>query len=685
MTGYSDQVIPARPEALEHPVQPDVSVIVIGWGAAPLLVDCLQAVTRIETTHSVELIVTLNEPDPAVLSALSASGIDATLVTSRVNRGFGGACNAGAAVARGRFLLFLNDDTVVDRHWLQTLVSTAEAHPNAGAVGGRCLHLDGSVQEAGNFLWSDGTTSSSTGDLEGLPHRYDFARKVDYCSAASLLVRRPTFEAVGGFDERYFPAYYEDLDLCLKIREAGQDVWFQPASTVHHVRSASTTRPYREFLMHRNRALLVDRWRAVLADRVERSDDPVDDEERAAWIAMGRPDRILVIDDRVPEESLGSGFGRMVDTLSELLADEHHHVTLYPHEQEADARTPLAASGLRVLHGDLADHLERAATHYDVVVISRPHNYARYGELVRRTQPQAAVVYDAEALYFRRTELQASLETDPVARRRLTAEAEAMRADEERFFADADLSVCISDSEAEFARSIAGTADIRVIPADLKEPSPTVRPFDERSDVILVASWLAGPDSPNADGLRWFVAEVLPLLRELVPWVRVRVTGANPPADLVAQAGAHLTFVGRVSDLHDFYDRGRVAIAPIRFGAGVKLKTMEALQYCIPTVTTSVGGEGIDTMGTGALRIADDPGEFARAVAELVDDPVAWTAQYAAGRELLDQWSVTPRGSSWTEVLGAALRIRRVTAAGYDATDTSVPTAGVAPTAGVRT
>ena len=648
----------ARPTDLGHPEQPDVSVIVIGWGAAPMLVDCLAEVKSTRTTYTFEVIVTLNEPDPAVLAALSSSAIDATLVTSRVNRGFGGACNTAAAVARGRYLLFLNDDTVVDRAWLQTLVSTAEAHTNAGAVGSRCLHPDGSVQEAGNFLWSDGVTSSSTDELKGLSHRYDFARKVDYCSAASLLVRRSTFDAVGGFDELYYPAYYEDLDLCLKIREIGQDVWFQPASTVHHVRSASTTRPYRDFLMHRNRALMVDRWADVLASRTQRSDDPVDDEERAAWIAMGRPVRILVIDDRVPEASLGAGFGRMVDTLSELLADESHHVTFYPHEQHTGGVTPLAALGLRVLHGELSDHLVRPSTHYDLVIISRPHNYGRYGKLVRRTQRHAVVVYDAEALYFRRTELQASLEKDPVFRRKLTADAEAMREKEERYFADAELSVCISDAEAEFARSISRTADIRVVPADLVGPSPTRRPFHERRDVILVASWLAGPESPNADGLRWFATEVLPLLRELVPWVRVRVTGAGPPPDMLALAGAHLSFMGRVEDLADFYDRGRVAIAPIRFGAGVKLKTMEALQYCIPTVATSVGAEGIDTMGMNALRVTDDPEEFARAVAALVDDPEAWAAQRTAVHSLLDRWTKVQPGTTWKAVVEAALKLR---------------------------
>lgn len=649
--------------------------MVIGWGAAPMLLDCLDAVERIATDYTYELIVTLNEPDPSLLSTLSSSGIDTTLVTSRVNRGFGGACNAAASVARGRYLLFLNDDTVVDRKWLQSLVDTAEARPQIGAVGSLFLHPDGTVQEAGSFLWADGTTSAAA-DAPELQYRFNWARRVDYCSAASLLVRRTTWDQIGGFDEVYFPAYCEDLDLCLKIMELGQEVWCQPSSVVHHFRSASSSRPYREFLMHRNRSLVIERWWHVLADRVERSDDPVNDEEEAMWVAMDRPNRILVIDDRVPEASLGSGFGRMVDTLSELLETRDHQVTLFPHDQSGLGGTQLASLGLRVLRGDLVHHLERSATRYDVIIISRPHNYGRYGALVRQTQPEAVVVYDAEALYFRRTDLQASLETDPVARRRLTLEAKEMRLDEERYFADAELAVCISDTEADFARSIAGSADIRIVPADLVGPSPTERPFDERRDVILVASWLAGTASPNADGLRWFATEVLPVLCDLVPWIRVRVTGADPPPDLLNLAGAHLSFEGRVDDLADFYESGRVAITPVRFGAGVKLKTMEALQYCIPTVTTSVGGEGINTLGTGALRITDDPAEFAHAVAELVDDPRAWTAQRAAVRSLLDHWTVDHPGTTWAEVVESALDLRRGTTA-IGAPNGSLPINGV--------
>src|ERR1019366_6139786 len=148
---------------------------------------------------------------------------------------------------------------------------------------------------------------------------------------------------------------------------------------------------------------------------------------------------------------------------------------------------------------------------------------------------------------------------------------------------------------------------IHVVPAQLVGPIYGTKPFSERQDVLLAASWLPGADSPNGDGLTWFVRHVLPHLRRELPSVQLRVTGANPPPEILTLAGPNVQFEGRVNDLRALYDRSRVAIAPSRYGAGVKLKTVESLQFGVPIVATSVGAEGIDTRGTGALVITDDP------------------------------------------------------------------------------
>lgn len=160
---------------------------------------------------------------------------------------FGGGCNRGAAESSGEFLLFLNDDIEVLPGWLEALVETADRHPDAGAVGSLILFPDSTMQEAGAIVWRDGSTLciNRGGQVEVNP--YNFLRPVDYCSACSLLVRRQPWAALGGFDARYFPAYYEGVDLCFGLARAGFRILFQPRSRAVHRETASSSTLRRDF------------------------------------------------------------------------------------------------------------------------------------------------------------------------------------------------------------------------------------------------------------------------------------------------------------------------------------------------------------------------------------------------------------------------------------------------------
>ena len=182
-----------------------------------------------------------------------------------------------------------------------------------------------------------------------------------------------------------------------------------------------------------------------------------------------------------------------------------------------------------------------------------------------------------------------------------------------------DTIVCVSAEEAAALR-VLGAREPLVVEPWLSELSLTPAGFAERSDVFMVAGWLAGPESPNIDGLLWFVHEVLPIVRARVPWVRVRVSGPAPPKVALDAGGRGIFFEGQVSDMAEFYGRMRACIVPLRFGAGVKIKTVEALQYGVPTVATSVGAEGIDLRGTAALLVADDARDFAHGLVSLLTD-----------------------------------------------------------------
>ncbi len=233
--------------------------------------------------------MSLNEPTPALVDSLERNVAGVRILSSPVNRGFGGACNWGCAEARGEMVVLLNDDVVVCDGWLAALVDAADEHDQAGAVGSRILLNDGRVQEEGAVIWSDGSTTL-IGYQNEIPTSSDLQpRRVDYCSAASFLVKRATWEILGGIDTDYFPAYYEDVDFCMRIRAIGQTIFYQPRSTVVHRESSSTTRPYRTYLARANQQRFAARWAPALS--LQEAPDPGNPDAviKAAKLAETRP------------------------------------------------------------------------------------------------------------------------------------------------------------------------------------------------------------------------------------------------------------------------------------------------------------------------------------------------------------------------------------------------------------
>jgi O-antigen biosynthesis protein len=621
------------PIVFRRPLYTRVSVIIVGWKAAPYLIDCLRTLAVFTSNQDYEVIVSLNEPTDELVAALDDAVKGASVLQSRVNLGYAEACNRGAIHAKGEFLVLLNDDTWVETGWLDALLGLAEEQPVAGAIGSRLLDPSGSLTEAGSILWADGTTAAVNNDVPPAGYDWDWPRRVDYCSAAALMVRTALWRQLGGLDTGYFPAYYEDVVLCLELRRLGHEVWYQPGARVRHIRNASSTGEYARFVSARNRGRFVERWADVLTHRLPQSNGDPAAREEAVWHAMGRPLRVLLIDDRLPDPSLGSDTARMADTLFELTKVCGAFVSFFPSASGQHMRWQLSAMGVRVISGDLTAHLASPGVNYDIVVVSKPENFENLLPAIRSHQPQATIIYAAEVLDSRHDHENAA-----------------------QVFSNADLVVCLSQQDAETVSAWPGSCPVEVIGPNLASTALTVRSFADRADLVMVGGWGDGSDSPDADGLRWFVSEVLPRVTERIPWARLRVTGANPPASVQALSGPSVQIEARLSDAADLYSSVRVAVVPVRFGAGVKLQTIEAIQCGVPTVSTTVGAEGIETFDTQAIITTDDPIQFADRVVDLLSDKHLWETQRQHIVALLNRWTTAPGQPSWSRILERAMR-----------------------------
>lgn len=381
--------------------------------------------------------------------------------------------------------------------------------------------------------------------------------------------------------------------------------------------------------------------------------------------------RILIIDDVVPESSLGAGYPRMIETITEIQSVPGAEVSLFPTldirgriNELGSIRPWTGALPLAIIEDDLDEHLahKRAiGENYDLVIISRPHNYEYALDIVRKHLPQVPLIYDAEALFYRRLErqLEHCAERD---REEITEAAQESRLLERKIAGDVDELVFVSLEEADLLRPYA-KGHLSVNSPLLESVRWTPEPFEERDGVVFVASWSSGRKAPNVDGMQWFAREVWPRVLARAPRAKLRVTGNLPTPEVKRFACESIEFVGRVEDLNAFYGDARVVIVPNRFGAGVKNKTVEALQCGVPTVSTSIGAEGVpitrrerpDTSnGTDLMPffvVTDEPTAFAESVVALLTDAKHWDEARSELRAQCDAWIVERNNRVWPSII----------------------------------
>lgn len=637
---------------------PQVSIIIPHWNRLSLLVHCLSAIraTAGDPTRY-EILVVDNGSDDGSREFLQRQP-DVRLLWNPENIGFTLACNQGAEAARGQYLVFLNNDTEPRAGWLDALLQAAEDE-SVGAVGAKLLYPDGSLQEAGSIVFADGSGWNWGRGASPEDPAFNRRRDVDYCSAAALLVKAEAFWAAGAFDPRYAPAYYEDTDLCFSLRRHGWRVVYEPRAVVLHKEGGTAGRDTHQGLKRYqlvNQRKFVEKWALELERQYPPSPEAV---ARAAERVP--PLSVLFLDVLPPVWDQASGSQRLFQ-LVRLTLEEGHRVAFFATELQNAGRylETLRRMGVRVGHGQPGG--ETTAQLADLLVGFRPdvvwlEGYSlvpAFEPVIRRFAPSAAIVCDTLDLHFLRT------------RRLLLAngsdskEWQVIQAQELAAYRRSDHVVAISGEEAHLLRSL-GIQHVSVL-SNVHEPLATPTPFAERRGLLFVGNF---NHPPNADGLVWFLDEIWPKLVRQAPDLELTVVGAGPTLSAVEVAAARarrhggvVRLAGRVPHLLPLLSQARVSIAPLRAGAGVKGKVLEAFSAGLPVVTTSVGAEGIGIRPEQEALVADDPDTFAEAVLRLLTDESLWTfLRQNALRLVADHYSTRTARLHLRETLLAATRV----------------------------
>jgi GT2 family glycosyltransferase/ubiquinone/menaquinone biosynthesis C-methylase UbiE len=623
------------PVALRTSTSPLLSIIVPVHGKWPYTRACLASIQAHRPAVPFEVLV-VDDASPDRTAELVAASPGVRLVRNEHNVGFLGACNLGASQARGSYLLFLNNDTEITPGALDALVGAADSDEGIGLVGAKLVYPDGRLQESGGIIWADGSGWNYGRDQDASAPEFQVRRDVDYCSGAAILVRRDVFECVGGFDQRYAPAYYEDTDLAFAIRAAGHRTIVEPHAVITHHEGVShgndiTTglKRYQEI----NRALFVDKWASVLSKHLPGAS------ELNLWLARHRgPDGhrgglVLVADHQVPTPDRDSGSMRMHWLLLGLV-EQGERVVFFPGNGAVlqPYTADLQRHGITVIP-DVARQeafLRDAGAALRLAVLSRPQVAWKLLEELRLQAPHCLIAYDTVDLHFLRLHRQAELTAatgDQGTSSALAGKAAASRELELGLVRAADLTMVVSEHEQGLLRGLVPEADVRVL-SNVHHAATEVPGPQGRAGLLFVGSF---DHLPNRDAVRWMAAEVLPLVHRRHPGTVLHVVGNNPSPDVLELASETVEVHGWVADLAPLHQRCRLSVAPLRFGAGVKGKVGESMAAGLPTVGTPVAVEGMGLVDGAQVLVAADAAGFAERVVALLDDDELWCALSAAG------------------------------------------------------
>ena len=622
------EIVEAPGEAL-HPVgfesrgEPCASIIVPVYNKAHYTSACLNSLAKHAGRLPFEVIVVDDcSSDETADFLAQCQGLE--VIRNESNSGFIASCNAGAAAARGRYLVFLNNDTTVTTGWLEALVETFSTLPDTGIVGARLVFPDGTLQEAGGIVFNDGSGwNYGRGDHPDRPE-YTFASESDYVSGACLGIERELFDRMGGFDRHYAPAYYEDTDLCFRVREQGLRVIYQPACTiVHHegissgTDESSGTKRYQAV----NREKFRQRWHERLAAQPE----PVPGPEAVEAVYRARHHRsrgrVLVVDATTPEPDKDSGSMRMVAMLA-ILRDLGYRVSFMPENLAWVSRytRELQRIGIEVLHhpwvDDTEEWLARNGARLDQVVVSRHYVLAPLLPAIRRHCPNAAIVFDTVDLHFLREERMAEIAGDDKAARMAGKTREAELA----LIRRADATLVVSPVEQELLQALVPDATVRVL-SNIHRVHERRRGWAERRDLMFVGGF---QHPPNLDAAEWLIEEIMPLVRREIPEAKLHIIGSRMPEGLREHRSEGVVMHGYVEDLAPYLEGCRLSLAPLRYGAGVKGKVNQAMSWGLPVVATGCAAEGMYLEDGKDVLVADTTEAFVEAVVRAYTDESLW-------------------------------------------------------------
>jgi len=581
---------------------PQVSIIISIANEINYTYNCLLTILENTGNISFEIIFVTKSTAAKSIAFLNHIHANGKIVTS---------CNEASDLAIGSYLCFLDNDVQVKSYWLENMLSTFRYFTNTGIVGARLVYPYGLIKETGISL-------NSTGELNfpgrfKAPHDfyYNYIRETTACSRTCLLIKKYDFNLAGKFSERFQSRLMEDVDLSMTlIAKLNKKCYYQPLTKVISFESCLSKHFRSNLPGDSDKRMFLQKWQ----NNIQIS--PITDKKES----------ILVMDAVLPKPDQDSGSRRMFEIIK-LFKCLGYDVYFMAHEglRIEPYYSNLVKMGIKVISGDfpkekLHKKLSDIIPEIDLMWISRPEMNEIYGRFVKQMK-NIPWIYDTVDLHFIR--LQRALELSGTSKIEIEQKIDPVRIQELTLAEDADHTLTVTEVERQVLIA-QGIKNVSVIPNIHFDQFSTQKSlsFDERKDLVFIGSY---QHQPNIDAALWLSHEIMPLVWKYNSAIKLYLLGSKPTPEISALQSDRVEVPGFVHDVSDYFMKSRIFVAPLRYGAGMKGKIGQSLEYGLPIISTHIGVEGMGLIDGHNVLLAETASNFANKILELYESPELWT------------------------------------------------------------
>lgn len=609
-----------NPNKITIPISqnPTLSIIIPVYGKLDFLARCLHSIQIAKTDIDFEVIV-VDDCGPEKVSSKFNEKINGIKIhQNEKNSGFTNTCNQGAKIANGKYLCFLNSDTIATDYWCDSLLNGFILAKNVGVVGPRLLYENGTLQESGGIVFSNADAANIGRNKSINDSWFKYFKDVDYVSGAALTILKEDFNEIGGFDNKFTPAYYEDTSLCLDVRhKLKKRVVVNPLSSViHHEGATNGTDESSGFKKFQtiNKSKFFDKHKKDLTNYGMSYKNLWWDRDKYI------KGNVLIIDQCIPTPKEDSGSKDMDNILRGLLDLNYRpHIFALSNRGETPEAYGYYEKGVHCIFGkenlNLKDFIKKYSSLYSLIIISRVNSYNEVEKYLEEHAPDTKKIFYTVDLHHVRLESEYN-ETKNMA---TLIDSRKLMAEELQAISNTDKTIVLSQKEKDYLVTSHGVDanKISIWPL-IRSEFENMNDFKKSTkpkDIIFIGGFR---HTPNIEAVKILEKEILPITKEIflkngVAFPYIKIYGSNPTSYIESLDSNLIKYMGFIEKEEDAFKYAKISIAPLPFGSGLKGKTLSSLIYRTPIVGSSYALEGFDIKHGNILKLSSmKPKEFAQ-------------------------------------------------------------------------